>query len=304
MGKIGGAIVGFVMIIGLILVIICTNKIPAGYAGVVYNINGGIEGKTLSQGWRVVNPTKKVTKYTIGWEQSYMTANKQGDSEGDESFEVPTKDGKGLRVEVAFNYKFDEARLPQTFTNFKGRSGEEIKKIFIKPNMQAWIKEVTPVFYMTEIIGEQRGKVNQTITKAMQERFDKYGIIMDNVSLVDVKVDKETDKAIQAKIEEQQKLETAKIKAETAKVEANRKKDVAKIEAETAKVEAQGKSDAALIEAEAEAKANKMISDSLTDKLIEAERIKKWNGTVPQVQGAGSTIVDTRGLSSGSDKED
>lgn len=55
---------------------------------------------------------------------------------------------------------------------------------------------------------------------------------------------------------------------------------------------AQGKADAKIIAASAEAKSNKLISDSLTDKLIERQKVSKWKGDVPKVQGSGTPIID------------
>ena len=125
-----GAIVLFVLIIGgIIFALVCTNKIPTGYVGVVYNMNGGVDGEVLSQGWHIVAPTKKVTDYSIGLEQSYLTSENKGDSPKDESFSIPTSDGKTVRVNLEFSYKFDEERVVETFIMFKGKSGEQIKDI-------------------------------------------------------------------------------------------------------------------------------------------------------------------------------
>ena len=292
-----GAIVTALVIFGLIIgVAMCTEKIPAGYVGVVYNMNGGIEKDVLTQGFKVVAPTKKITLYSIALEQSYMTKGEQGDSPDDESFEIPTKEGAALEVDVAFSYSYELTEVPQTFTRFRGQSGKEILKSFIKPKMQAWIKEITPTFSMISIVSTQRGEVNKTLTEQLQARFRPYGIIIDNIALADVRPDAETDEAIRKKIKAQEELETAKVTAETDKVNATRDKEVAEINAEKAKIEAQGKADAKIISAEAEAKANKLISDSLTDKLIESKKIEKWKGEVPKVQGAGTTIVDIGGL--------
>jgi len=288
-----GAIVTGIIIVGIILgVFMCTEKIPAGYVGVVYNMNGGIEEDVLTQGFKVVAPTKKITLYSIALEQSYMTKDSQGDSKEDESFEIPTKEGAALEVDVAFSYSYELSEVPQTFTRFRGQSGKEILNSFIKPKMQAWIKEITPQFSMISIVSTQRGEVNRTLTEQLKERFKPYGISIDNVALADVRPDAETDEAIRKKIKAQEELETAKVTAETDKVNAQRDRDVAQIKAEQEKIEAQGKADAKLIDAEAEAKANRMISDSLTDKLIEMQKINKWNGDVPAVQGSGATIVD------------
>lgn len=292
-----GAVVSAVAIIGIIVgLFVCTEKIPAGYVGVVYNMNGGVEDEVLTQGFKVVAPTKKVTLYSIALEQSYMTDGDQGDSPDDESFEIPTKEGASLDVDVAFSYSFELTEVPKTFTRFRGQSGKEILKSFIKPKMQAWIKEITPDFAMIDIVSKQRGMVNATLTEKLKERFAKYGIVIDNVALADVRPDEETDKAIKEKIKAQEALETAKVTAEKDKVEANRDKEVAEINAEKAKIEAQGKADARKIEAEGEAAANKMISDSLSDKLIENKKIDKWKGDVPKVQGSNATIVDVGAL--------
>lgn len=292
-GAIATALAILVVIIGVAM---CAEKIPAGYVGVVYNMNGGIEEDVLTQGFKVVAPTKKITLYSIALEQSYMTKGEQGDSPDDESFEIPTKEGAALEVDVAFSYSYELSEVPQTFTRFRGQSGKEILKSFIKPKMQAWIKEITPQFSMISIVSTQRGEVNKTLTEQLQERFKPYGISIDNVALADVRPDAETDEAIRKKIKAQEELETAKVTAETDKVNAQRDKEVAQIKAEQDKIEAQGKADAKIIAAEAEAKSNKLISDSLTDKLIERQKISKWNGNVPAVQGAGATIVDIGGL--------
>ena len=292
-----GAVVSAVAILGIIIgLFVCTEKIPAGYVGVVYNMNGGVEDEVLTQGFKIVAPTKKVTLYSIALEQSYMTDGDQGDSPDDESFEIPTKEGASLDVDVAFSYSFELTEVPKTFTRFRGQSGKEILKSFIKPKMQAWIKEITPDFAMIDIVSKQRGMVNATLTEKLKERFAKYGIVIDNVALADVRPDEETDKAIKEKIKAQEALETAKVTAEKDKVEANRDKEVAEINAEKAKIEAQGKADARKIEAEGEAAANKMISDSLSDKLIENKKIDKWKGDVPKVQGSNATIVDVGAL--------
>lgn len=77
----------------------------------------------------------------------------------------------------------------------------------------------------------------------------------------------------------------------------NRKKEKASIQAEQAKIDAEGKAEAIKIKAEAEAEANRKIAESLTPELIEKQKIDKWNGEVPKIQGGNtSTIVDTRDM--------
>jgi regulator of protease activity HflC (stomatin/prohibitin superfamily) len=301
-GFIGGIILAVILVVGLILAIACFTKIDAGYVGVVYNMNGGIEDTVLSQGWHFVSPTKKVTPYTIGIEQSYLTEADKGDSKKDESFYIPTSDGKMVKVDLEFSYRFDEERVTSTFVMFKGRSGEEIKNTFIKPKMMAWTQEVSAIYPVTDIFGDKRTQINAELDVYLREKFEPYGIIIDTVNFTNISVDDETAQAIQKKVTAQQELELAEIEAKTALIQANKDKDVAmkkaeaekevaRINAEQAIIKAEAEAEAKRIAAEAEAEANKKIAESITDKLIEKTYADNWDGKLPEVVGSDTTIL-------------
>lgn len=285
-GYLGAVVFAIVIVVALALVIACTDRIPAGYVGVVYNMNGGIEGEVLTQGWHVVSPTKKITTYSIGIEQSYLTAEDKGDSPKDESFSIPTSDGKTVRVDLEFSYKFDESVVSDTFVTFKGRSGEEIKNTFIKPKIIAWTQEVSANYPVTDIFGDKRTQINSELDIYLREKFLPYGIIIDTVNFTNISVDEETAAAIQKKVNAQQELELANIQKETAKVQAEKDKQVAEINADQKLITANAEAQATLIAAEAEAEANKQIAASLTSELIEKLKYDQWNGELPKVSSA------------------
>lgn len=290
-GFVGSIVTGVVIVLVIICGFACTERVPAGYVGVVYNMSGGVTGETLNQGWHIVSPTKNVTLYSIGIEQSYLTSDSKGDSKEDESFSTPTADGKSLTVDLEFSYKYDINRVTDVFTQFKGASGKEVKDIFIKPKMIAWTQEVTAKYPVTDVFGDKRQELNEALDTYLKEKFDKYGIVIDTVNFTNISTDPETQEAIQKKVNAQQELELAKIQKQTAKVDAEKEKEVAQINAEKAKIEAQGKADAELIKANAEAEANKKIAESLTDKLIEKSKYDKWNGELPYIEGNVNPIV-------------
>lgn len=289
-GLIGGVITGIGIILVVICLIVCVEKVPTGYVGVVYNMNGGVDGEVLSQGWHLVSPTKKVTTYSIGLEQSYLTSEDKGDSPHDESFSIPTSDGKTVRVNLEFSYRFDEARVAQTFTTFKGKSGDKIKDSFIKPKIVAWTQEVSANYPVTDIFGDKRTEINAELDTYLRNKFDQYGIIIDTVNFTDISVDDETAAAIQKKVTAQQELELANIEAQTAKVQAEKERQVAEINAEKKIIDANAKAEVMKIEAEAEAQANREIAASLTPQLVDKIKYERWNGELPTVSG-GSSIV-------------
>lgn len=301
-GTIGAVFLGVVMFLVLVLGFMCMERIPAGYVGVVYSMNGGVDGEILTQGWHMVSPTKKVTTYSIGIEQSYLTSEDKGDSAKDESFSIPTSDGKTVKVNLEFSYRFDTDKITDTFTQFKGRSGEKVKDTFIKPKIMAWTQEVSATYPVTDIFGDKRTEINAELDSYLKEKFAPYGIIIDTVNFTDISVDDETAAAIQKKVTAQQELELANIEAQTAKIQAEKDKEVAliaaqqekekaSIQAEQAKIKAQGDADALKLQAEAQAQANKKIAESLTPDLIEKIKYEKWNGQVPKVQGGSTPIV-------------
>ena len=306
-GSVGAFILAVLIFGGIILAIMCTETIPTGYVGVVYNMSGGVDGEILTQGWHLVAPTKKVTTYSIGIEQSYLTSENKGDSPKDESFNIPTSDGKTVKVNLEFSYRFDEERVAQTFTMFKGKSGEEIKNTFIKPKIVAWTQEVSANYPVTDIFGDKRTQINAELDIYLREKFDPYGIIIDTVNFTDISVDAETAAAIQKKVNAQQELELANIEAQTAKIQAEKEREVARIQAEKDKevatiqsekeiIIAEAEAKALLIAAEAEADANKQIAESLTADLIEKIKYERWNGELPMVSGGSGTIVSIGGI--------
>lgn len=201
-----------------------------------------------------------------------------------------------MRVNLEFSYRFDEARVAQTFVTFKGKSGESIKDTFIKPKVIAWTQEVSANYPVTDIFGDKRTAINAELDTYLKEKFDQYGIIIDTVNFTDISVDSETAAAIQKKVTAQQELELANIEAQTAKIQAEKDKQVAEIAAEQAIVEANAAAEVVRIEAEAEANANKVIAASLTPELIEKLKYEQWNGAVPKVTTSGGAIIGVDGI--------
>lgn len=275
-GLLGGIVLAIVIIISVIMLMLCTTRVPAGYVAVQYNMNGGVKDEVLTQGWHLVSPTTKTTLYTVGIEQSYLTAGNNGDSEGDESFSASSSEGKAMQIEMTFTYQYQADSVNDVFTRFKGQSGKDVRDSFIKPNIISWTKEVIARYKVSDVLGEERANVNIALTEYLSEKFEKYGITIANVSLSNIDVDEETRQAINAKITAQQNAETQSINNQT-------NIDKAAAEAQVKLTQAQAEADAKMIQAEAEAKANELLQQSLTDKILRQEYIDKWNGELPDI---------------------
>lgn len=295
-GIVGAVTLAGVLVVGTVGIAMCTESIPAGYEGIVYNMSGGVENETLSQGFHLVSPTKKVTKYSVAIEQGYLSRDKMEGSKGDDSFDIPTSDGKTINVDLEYSYHFDPEMLPTTFSKFKGQDGKKIEETFIRGKLKAWAGEVSSTYTVIDLFGDKRAELNSAMKDYVGDKFKEYGIIIDSVNFTRVETDQETAAAIQQKVNAQQGLELAKIEAETAMVNAKKEKEAAVIKAEQKKETAQLEADAQIIKSKAEAESNKLIAGSITPELNERLKLEKWNGQLPTVSGSESgLIVDIRG---------
>lgn len=284
-GLIGGIALGSIIVIGIIILVMCTTIVPAGYVAVQYNMNGGVKDEVLSQGWHTVSPMVKTTLYTIGIEQSYLTSGEDGDSKSNESFSASSSEGKAMQIDLTFTYQYKPDKVTDVFTQFKGASGKDVRDSFIKPNIVSWTKEVLAKYKVSDILGSERANVNIALTDYLSQRFELYGITISNVSLINIEVDSETQQAINAKITAQQNAETQAINNQTAI-------DKAEAEAQVKLTQAKAEAESKRIQAEAEAQANELIRESITDEILRLQYIDKWDGQLPKyISGNSDSIM-------------
>ena len=257
------------------------SKIKAGYVGLIYNLNGGIENEVLPQGLHFVAPWKKVKQYSTSIEQGYLSREEKEGSKGDDSFNVPTSDGKTVNVDLEYSYHFDSKRLPETYVKFKGQDGKTIEDTFIRGKLKTWACEVTANYSVVDIYGEKRTELNKALSDHMQPLFDEYGIILDACNFSRIELDQQTSDAIQKRIDKQQEVETTKLEAEKAE-----------IEKQTTLIKVQTEAEATITKAKADAEANNIKSQSIDDKILKQQMIDKWDGKLPTVSGNGQNIID------------
>jgi len=281
-GRIGAAVVAIVLVFTLIMTFICIEKIPVGYEGVVYSMNGGVKDETLQQGWHLVAPTKKIKEFTVGNEQLILTKDKREGSSKNESFRVATSDNASIAISFQMSYRFIPDKVIDTYKKFKGMDGEAIVNNRVKTVLKSTVSEVTTDYSLMDLYSGNRSEINNKLTDYLNDKFKKqYGIEVIDASIIDVHPDKQLKTAINNRIEAQQKADQAKAEQETAKVEA-----------ETKLIKAQNEAEIAIAKADGEAQANERLSSSITPELIamkEAEARLK-HGWIT-VEGAGTVVT-------------
>ncbi len=278
----GGIFTGIALLIALIVVINCMERIPVGYAGVIYSMNGGVKDNTLSPGYHITKPTEHVKCFTTSNEQLLLTKDEREGSKGDDSFKVSTSDDASIAISFQMSYKFDEAQLVGTYKKFRGMDGESIVNNRIKSVLKSKVSEVTTDYSMMDIYSGNRSEINSKLTDYLDSKFlNEYGINVLDASIIDVHPDDQLKEAINNRVTALQKKQQAQAEQETARVEA-----------ETALIKAENAAAIKIKEAEAEAESNRLKAASITEELInmkEAEARLK-HGWVT-VQSGGTVAV-------------
>ncbi len=278
----GGIFTGIALLTTLIVVINCMVRIPVGYAGVIYSMNGGVKDNTLSPGYHITKPTEHVKCFTTSNEQLLLTKDEREGSEGDDSFKVSTSDDASIAISFQMSYKFNEAQLVDTYKKFRGMDGEAIVANRVKSVLKSKVSEVTTDYSMMDIYSGNRSEINSKLTDYLDGKFIReYGINVIDASIIDVHPDDQLKEAINNRVTALQKKQQAQAEQETAKVEAK-----------TALIKAENAAAIKIKEAEAEAESNRLKAASITEELInmkEAEARLK-HGWVT-VQSGGTVAV-------------
>lgn len=159
--------------------------------------------------------------------------------------------------------------------SYNNKTLAEIMDSEIRARVESKFVEECANYSLNDILAKKE-VIMEAVRNDVENYFADKGITITVLGMKDgiEYDDPEIQKAINEKFSSEQLLVTQKNNNEVI---------IAKAEAEAKAI---------LIEAEAQAKANKMISESLTEELIEQQKYEKWDGSLPKVTGGENVIVD------------
>lgn len=252
--KRGALTVGIVAVLGIGWV--CgTETISQGHVGVEYSRQDGVQDKVLSQGLHFVNPMNRITEYPVSTETVEY-----------EDLALTTKDGKPLSVTITYDYSNESSLTPKIYDKFKGSKPEVIEDTWLKARLRDSALAVTSKYTILEVF-QKHEEIQTEVHDNFVKSVKGMGFNVENVVFGTPKADDATKRAIQAVVDKQQELEALKIETSKAQEKAKAKQ-----------ITAQGEAKAKVIKAEGESKANKLLEKSLTNDVLESQKIEKWNG--------------------------
>lgn len=183
--------------------------------------------------------------------------------------EAFSKDLQSVNTTLAINYRVDTAKSYSIYKNI----GADYENVLVVPAVNEVLKAITATYTAEESV-TNRQLISDGLVNGLNDKLNDIGLYITDVNIIDFDFSDAFITAIEEKQVAQQKL----LKAETEK--------------KTSITNAQADAEAKKIRAQGEAEANKSISASLTDQVLENKKIEKWNGELPRVSGGSGTIID------------
>ncbi|MBE9235492.1 prohibitin family protein [Anabaena aphanizomenioides LEGE 00250] len=227
--------------------------VNAGERGVVMQF-GKVQDTVLDEGLHPIIPiVTTVKKLNVRVQQNSFNAG------------AASKDLQTITTELAVNWHIDPLKVNRVFQQVGDE--ELIVNGIMTPAVSEVLKAATAKKTAEEII-TKRTELKEEIDANLKGRLEPYGVIVDDVSLVNFSFSPEFSRAIEAKQIAEQEAKQASFIAQKATQEAQAEVNRAKGQAE----------------------AQRLQRLTLTPELLQKQAIEKWDGRFPMVMGGNGAV--------------
>ena len=228
-----------IVVVGLIIITKSAVTIDSGQAGVLYKTFGGgvvTDQPAMGEGFHIVAPWNKVFVYEV--RQQELT----------ERMKVLSSNGLDIQLEATAWYMPDNANLGKLHQE----KGANYLDRVLKPAIRSATRSVVGRYTPEQIYSSKRDAIQQEIYDETKKIVDDQFIMLNDVLVRDVTLPPTIKDAIERKLKQEQESLEYEFRLVTASKEA-----------EKVRIEAQGKADA-----------NRILSASLTDKILQDKGIE------------------------------
>ncbi len=234
---------GTVIFLGSMAVVV-----PPGQAGVAV-LFGTVRDQVLPAGLHFINPFCQVVQMEVRTRNYTMSGiADEGQKKGDDSIPVITSDGLTVKLDATVFYHLDQDRCAKIYEKI----GTDVEGQILRSQIRTSLRDAAAGLSATELYTTHRMGFVENVTKTLTSAFKERGIVMEQVLLRNVLLPDQITKAINDKIAADQDAQKMAFVLQKEKQEAERKR----------------------IEAEGQAKAQQIVSQSLTPQIIEYQRIQ------------------------------
>ena len=224
-------------------------KVDAGHGGVLWTAWSGTQEDTYTEGWYFVAPWNKMITYNVRLQDRA------------EDLHVLANNGLSIRLETSVRYRVNLKTLPILHQ----KVGEDYYEVLIAPSVRSAARKVVGRYTPEQIYSTKREEVEhealtavvENLKDAISKKLEGESVEEDPIQIKailvrNVDLPEKLKRAINDKLEEEQRSLKMKFTLSRERQEAERKE----------------------IEANGIAKRNRIITESITDRLLSYEGIQ------------------------------
>ncbi|MEM1044066.1 MAG: SPFH domain-containing protein [Bacteroidota bacterium] len=216
-----GVVLAGVLLLMLIAAGCMTKSIGAGEQGVKFSYFSGTNmDRSYDEGFHVFLPWETIIDYDV--------RNKNQDEE----IEVLSSNGLTIRMDLSVRYRPDAEVLPELHTTY----GQEYYERLIRPELRSVAREVVGQFTPEELYSTRRAELQEQIEQNLGAAVERGFVELDAVLIRDIELPEQIRRAIENKLEEEQRVEQARLSIARAEQEAERKRVEASGDADRARI--------------------------------------------------------------------
>lgn len=229
-----------------------TFTIQPGEKAVIFRkFQGGLDKDQIyGQGFHIKWPWDDIYTYDVKLQQDKS------------NMEVLSKNGLTIQVELSYRYKPRDENIGY----LHDQVGQNYHDRIIVPEIRSATREVIGKYLPEELYSSKREDIQGEIFERTQKGMKRNDLLLDAVLIREVELPEKLKSAIERKLEQEQMALEYEYRLKRAEKEADRKR----------------------IEAEGKARANRIISSSLTDKIL---RDKGIDATIQLAESENSKTV-------------
>lgn len=228
--------------VGFLLLIVLTSgafvTIDAGERGVLFRkFGGGLDKENIyTPGFHVIAPWNTMYQYSVR------------ETQLEEEMEVLSSNGLNIKVDVTVRVHPTYKDIGELHGNF----GQEYLISLVRPEVRSSVRKILGRYTPEELYSTKRDEVQEQIDVDLRQVLDNNYVQLRAILIRDIELPEKVRTAIEDKLEAEQTAQKYEYILQQERREAERK----------------------IIEAQAKADANRILSASLTDKILTEKGIQ------------------------------
>src|SRR6266576_2322276 len=113
----------------------------------------------------------------------------EGTVQGDDSLDLPTKEGQHIRQDISVTYNTSQEKAADVFRSFRGAEIGDIESTFIRRTIITTAQNAAGQMSLTDLISNQRGQLQGQIQDNLQHEMNKMGFVVDKAKVAEAEGD-------------------------------------------------------------------------------------------------------------------